>query len=234
MIINKLSLLIPTKNDHLRINQNLLKIINFLKNNIENFEILIISNGSTKDSIEYINNLTQNYEFVKHIVIKNSGKGLAIKVGLNEAMYNSVIFIDADCSVEIHELSKFIKNGKLKAPLVIGNRRNANSMNINTPLTRRITGFIYIKIFNFFFKANIEDTQCGFKGIDKDSFKNATSISFEGFSFDAELIILAIKNKIKICQVPVNYKHDFNSKVRILNDSIKMFIDLIVLYKKYY
>lgn len=233
MIINSLSLLIPTKNDHLRIAENIQKILDFLSNNIENYEVLIISNGSTNKSIEYIDNLTINYEFVKHIKVKNPGKGLAIKIGLNDAKYNNVIFTDADCSVEIHEMSKFIKNGRFLAPLVIGNRRNINSLNENTPIIRRLTGFVYIKVFNRLFKTDIEDTQCGFKGIDKEIFKNAKSISFNGFTFDAELIILALKSNIKICQVPVNYKHNSDSKVRILKDSFKMFKDLLVLYKKY-
>lgn len=233
MIIDSLSLLIPTKNDHLSLCQNLQKIINFLVNNIENYEVLIISNGSTNKSIEYINNSILNYEFVKHIIIKNAGKGLAIKIGLNEAKYNNIFFTDADCSVGIDEMLKFIKNGKLIAPLVIGNRRNINSSNVDTPLIRKITGFVYIKVFNTLFKTNIEDTQCGFKGVDKEIFKKATNISFNGFTFDAELIILALKNNLKICQVPVNYKHNSDSKVSVIKDSFKMFRDLLILYKKY-
>ena len=48
-IIDNLSVVIPTKDDHIRIKENLDLIIQFLSENIKQYEI-IVSNGSTVDS----------------------------------------------------------------------------------------------------------------------------------------------------------------------------------------
>ena len=51
----------------------------------------------------------------------------------------------------------------------------------------------------------------------------------EGFSFDIEIILLALKNKIDITEIPVKYIHDLNSNIHIFSDSVKMLKQLIKL-----
>ena len=123
-IINELSLVIPTKDDHLKVEKNLIPVYDFLKKFVENFEILIISNGSTKSSINYIDNFIQDFDYINHHKINISGKGAAVREGITNSKYDNVLFSDADFSVKINEFSKFVSNQKLKSPLVIGNRRN--------------------------------------------------------------------------------------------------------------
>ena len=50
-------------------------------------------------------------------------------------------------------------------------------------------------------------------------FIDCDSFITEGFSFDIELILLALKNKIDITEIPVTYIHELNSNIKIFSDS---------------
>ena len=235
-LLKNLTLIIPTFNDDERIKNNINEIVIFLDTYIECYEVLLVSNGSSQKSKDNIEQIIKKNKNIKHLIVKESGKGLAIKQGINESKYQNILFIDADCSVEIHELKKFTHSNDLISPFVIGNRRSAYSQNINSPLLRKVSGYFYIKLINILFKINIEDSQCGFKAINKNIFSRSNKFISNGFSFDLELIILAKISDIQISQVPVTYKHNQNSKVRVFRDSADMIIEALQLkriYKKY-
>ena len=233
MLIENLSLIIPTLNDHKMINKNFNDVVNFLKQNVTNFEILIISNGSSRESLASIDLLSEKYSFCEHIVINDKGKGLAIKQGIHQSTYHNLLISDADFSVNIFEFTKFVKSGKLISGLVSGNRRNKNSENLSTPVLRKLTGYFYIKIVQIIFDLKIEDTQCGFKAIDKSVFKNSSNFYSQHFSYDLELFLLAKINNIVPIEIPVRYIHNHDSKVQVFKDTYKMLKDIIKIYQIY-
>lgn len=112
-LLSNLTVIVPTKNDHYRIEENLQKLLDYLKFNIQNFEILIVSNGSSSLSTDYIDNLILGLENIKHLKINRSGKGLAIKTGLVKSSFSNILYCDADLSVDISEFTNFINEGSL-------------------------------------------------------------------------------------------------------------------------
>lgn len=230
-LIDNLSLVIPTKDDHLRIYENIELLNKYLINNIGEFEIIIVSNGSSKESIVQLNTLCSKNQNLKHVVLNKSGKGLAIKEGIAKSKFDNLLFSDADCSVSIDEFNKFVNNYKLKSGFVVGNRKNSDSLNLNSPYLRKVSGYLYSRLIKLIFKLDIEDTQCGFKAIDKSVFKDCQNFITEGYSFDLELFLLANKENINITQIPVKYVHNTNSKISIFKDTIKMLKELFVIYR---
>lgn len=232
-LLSDLTVVIPTKNDHYRIEENLQKLLDYLKFNIQNFEILIVSNGSSLLSVEYIDNLILGLENIKHLKINQSGKGLAIKTGLVESGFSSILYCDADLSVDISEFTNFINEGSLLSGFVVGNRKNTASENLASPLLRKLSGFFYLSLIKNLFGLVYEDTQCGFKAIDKKLFTKCIDFETEGFSFDLELFLLAQEEKIKITEIPVRYVHNPNSKVKIFKHTLIMLKEVYKIYKKY-
>jgi len=233
-LVREISIVIPTRNDEVRICENIDYLIEYFDTNSINYEIIIVSNGSTISSIKKINNILDFKQNVKHIVLKEPGKGLAIRQGIKSSKHDLVLFTDADCSVSIDHFSYFCKENSLMSPLVIGNRKNKLlSEDIDSPFYRRITGFGYINLINFLFSLNIEDTQCGFKAIDKKLFNECIQFKTDGFSFDLELIVLAKLNNIEITEVPVKYVHNKNSKVKPIKHTILMFFEVFKIYYWY-
>lgn len=230
-LITNLSLIIPSKNDDARIYENIEFIIEYLNKNVEEFEIIVVSNGSTELSMKNIDQMcTQNNNLI-HLKLENSGKGLAVKEGMMRSKFDNLLFTDADCSVRISEFNNFVSNNKLKSGFVVGNRKNDKSKNLNSPIIRKISGFLYLNLINLIFALNIEDTQCGFKAIDKSNFKGCKEYKTDGYSFDLELFLLAKKENIEITQIPVEYIHNEESKISIFSDTFKMILDIFKIYK---
>ena len=231
-LLPELTVIIPTKDDHYRVKENILHLSDFLINNIKQFEILIISNGSSSFSTEYIDKIILEFENVRHIKTDKSGKGLAVKIGINKSKYTNVLYCDADLSVDISEISKFVNESSLLSGFVVGNRKNKLSENLQSPLVRRISGFFYLMLIKKLFNLNYEDTQCGFKAINKNIFTNCSNYRTEGFSFDLELFLLARNENITISEVPVVYIHNKNSKVKIFKDTLLMVKEVLKIYKQ--
>ena len=75
-LINNLSLIIPSRDDDLRIYQNIEFIIEYLIKNVDEYEIVVVSNGSTEMSMKNIDQLCMQYNNLKHFKLS---KGIGIK-----------------------------------------------------------------------------------------------------------------------------------------------------------
>ena len=74
------------------------------------------------------------------------------------------------------------------------------------------------------------DTQCGFKVYNKNYSKFVfKKIKIKRYAHDVEVIIILKKIGIKIIELPVRWNHRSNSKINIISDSFKMFLDLMIL-----
>ena len=220
----EISIIIPSKNDEKYFIENFKLLQNYFKNQEWKYEVLLISNGSSVTNLNFIK--TMDHDELKHFSLKESGKGLAIKYGIEKAQYNNILFIDADFSVPITELDKFIHENKLIGHILIGNRRSTHSINNGTPFIRKILGSAYLLTMRLVLGFKIEDSQCGFKIFRKDDYLNIGGVKFNNFSFDVELLYKLSKIR-KIIEIPVDYNHNTDSKVSVIQDSLAMFLDLI-------
>ncbi len=88
------------------------------------------------------------------------------------------------------------------------------------------------KIFNVFVRSlvvdGIKDTQCGFKLFKGDVARSLfRRNSIDGFAFDVEILFLAQRKGFKIKEVPVRWLNSPNSRVKIMRDPLKMFLELL-------
>lgn len=93
------------------------------------------------------------------------------------------------------------------------------------------------KTFNRIVRAivfdGIMDTQCGFKLFTAEAAEQLFSQqTTDGFAFDVEVLLLAKKAGLRVCEVPVVWYHAPNSKVSPLRDSARMLRDVVALRTK--
>jgi hypothetical protein len=138
------------------------------------------------------------------------------------------LFTDADNSTPISEIEKFWPEFEKGADIVIASRDKKGAiLDPPQPLFRRFVGeaFKYLrKIIVGLWE--IEDTQCGFKCFKGEvAEKIFPKAKIERFAFDPEILLIAKKMGFKIKEVPVYWKNDLQSKVK-LKSMVKMLIDL--------
>ena len=74
----------------------------------------------------------------------------------------------------------------------------------------------------------LKDTQCGFKCFKRETIRTIfDKLTIAHFSFDVELLWIALKHGYRVKEVPVQWFNDPNSKVRPVLDSTRMFFDLL-------
>ncbi|MCS7011941.1 MAG: glycosyltransferase family 2 protein, partial [Anaerolineales bacterium] len=93
---------------------------------------------------------------------------------------------------------------------------------------RHLTG----RVFNFFIRLlllpDLQDTQCGFKcfraTVAMDIFSRQT---LTGWAFDVEILAIARRRGYTIVELGIPWYYNSESKVRVLRDAIRMFLDLL-------
>ena len=223
-----ISIVIPCFNEEKVISQNIQKIYNYFEDKKYVFEIVVINNASTDNTLKVLIEKNKNYK-IKILNEDRKGKGNAIKLGLLNSKYNNILILDADLSTDINELKD--EWLKLKNSLLIGSR--ALGEEIDTPKIRRLSGLFLNKIIRLFFDIQFRDTQCGFKFIAYENISSlANDLSIEGFMYDLDLITLCKKLRIDIKEIPIKYIFNKNSSVSLITDPLVMLFEMLQIRKK--
>lgn len=215
------SIVIPAYNEENNIERAVMATLE-----LGDIEVIISDDGSTDSTFDIASRLAKQ-ENVFLVSDKNSGKGAAIKKGLDIANGDILGFLDADMSAHPKSLSLLFKEIENGADLAIGSRALPDSiMPIKQPGYRRFMGGVYRAFTQKLFSVDIRDFQCGLKVFKREVWENV-NMRTKGFAFDVELIAKAHKKGYRIKEVPITWQDFPDSKVNPIFDSIKMFIELL-------
>ena len=91
-----------------------------LNQTLEDFEIIIVNDGSTDNTLEILNDYASNYDKITVIDQENSGPAMARNRGLDIAKGDFIFFFDADDILELDALEEMYNAAvKRNADLVI-------------------------------------------------------------------------------------------------------------------
>ena len=220
-----ISFIFPIYNEEKRLKTLFKNIIRYEKRNNGN-EFIFVNDGSNDKSLKYILDFIKNKKYKLVSYKKNMGKGYALKMGVKEAKKDWILTLDTDLSVKLIQINNWFKIYKLKYNTVYFGSRNHPKSILEAKLHRKVMGnFLNIILKVVFEKklSQIKDTQCGFKlypkKIAKKIFKNIFTLNF---AHDIEILIKLSKQRIKVKELPIRWKHYSESKVNIITDSFKI------------
>ncbi|KKT74467.1 hypothetical protein A2W48_00710 [Candidatus Giovannonibacteria bacterium RIFCSPHIGHO2_12_44_12] len=226
-----LSIIIPFFNEQSRFSKTVKYIRDFLDTQkfFDDIELIFVDDGSTDNTRGLID------EFAKQISIKtiaykkNMGKGYAVRQGMMAAKSDYALFLDADMSTEPEEIEKFMAEIKKGTPVIIGSRRSKGSqVLVSQSLHRTMMGMIFTMLANLIMGMRVPDFTCGFKCFSRRAREEIFSRSLiDRWSFDTEILFLAKLKGFEIIAVPVAWKNDSVTTVRLGRDAIESFFDLI-------
>ena len=214
-----LSVIIPAYNEEKRIGPTLESIDSYLKKQNYSYEIIVVANNCTDKTNDVVREYQKKIKNLKLIDIQNSygGKGFAVKMGIEKAQGDYMLFMDADNSTRISELDKFWLYFKRSFSVVIGSRALRDSkIKIPQPWYREFLGRLANLLVRIIILPKIYDTQCGFKAFTKKAAKAIFSKQkIVGWGFDMEILVLALKFGFKIKEVPITWFNAPESKVSL-------------------
>jgi|SRR5271167_2604627 len=227
----ELSIIIPSYNEELRLPATLDKIANYIQSSRRATEVIVVDDGSkdrTAEVAESYRGKIANLRVLPNGV--NRGKGFSVRHGSLEARGEIVLFTDADLSAPIEEADKLLAEMKVH-DLAIGSRAmDRGLIETHESLFREFAGIVFNTIVRVILRLPFVDTQCGFKAFRR----RPSRIIFEQqtidrFGFDPELLYLARHHGLSTVEVPVRWSHSPATKVNMLRDSVKMFVDVFII-----
>jgi len=231
-----LSVVIPAYNEEGRISATLLDIDKYLSKENYDYEIIVVSDGSTDKTVEKVKELQRKIKNLRVINNKkNHGKGYVVKQGMLEAKGDYRLFMDADNSTTIDHLDKFLPFISVRLArqerydIVIGSIEiKGAEIHEEAAWYRRLLGKYskyIIRIISGLW--GIHDTQRGFKLFTAEAaekiFPRQTIMRW---GFDIEILVIARKIGFKIKELPVDWKNPGESKVSLIS-YIKTFQELL-------
>jgi dolichyl-phosphate beta-glucosyltransferase len=222
-----LSIIIPAYNEEGRLPHTLEQVLGFLQKQAYSFEILVIENGSSDRTFETAQEFASRHPSLRVFREEQRGKGNAIRRGMLTARGEWRFICDADLSMPIEELSKFLPPALGDFKIAIGSREAPGAIRYNEPYYRHLGGRAINLVIRLFILPGMNDTQCGFKCFRADTaealFRQQT---LPGWSFDIEILYLARRKKIPIYEIPIRWYFYPDSKVNAVRDALRMVGDI--------
>jgi dolichyl-phosphate beta-glucosyltransferase len=226
-----LSIVIPGFNEQNRLPRTVLQTLEWCAEAgaLDRFELLIVDDGSDDETLTLAQLFSRQVGNVRSIACPHRGKGEAVRMGMLNAAGSFILFMDADGATPLAEIPKLLETLKDGADIAIGSRvvQDPRETSVVTSWKRKLTGRIFSGIVNLLVIPGIADTQCGFKMFRREVVRDIFSRQkIEGFAFDVEILFLARKLGFSVAEVPVNWVNQEGSKVRLVTDSVRMFLDI--------
>jgi len=223
-----LSLIIPAYNEAERLPETLPRVFSFLESQTYSFEIIIVNNNSRDNTREVAQRFADSRPYLRVIDEMTQGKGAAVRTGMLAATGEFLFMADADFSMPIEEIAKFLPPQMGDYDVAIGSREAAGAVRYNEPHYRHFMG----RVFNFYVKIlaipGFEDTQCGFKCFRREvAWSILPCQTIDGWAFDVELLFIALRHGYRVVEVPINWYYGENSRVSPVRDTINMIREVL-------
>ncbi|MBN1264858.1 MAG: glycosyltransferase family 2 protein [Anaerolineales bacterium] len=229
-----LSIIIPAYNEEQRLADSLDKILAFLSRQKFTAEIIVVENGSCDRTAEIAQLYETRFPEVHLIQETRAGKGLAVRRGILAASGTYRFICDADLSMPIEQVTRFLPPVCKNYDIAIGSREVPGAMRYNEPESRHLIGRIYSLLVRLIALPGLQDTQCGFKCFHQTIVEPLFSVQqLDGWAFDVELLYIAQKRGMNIIEIPIDWYYRPGSRIRILRDSVNMFSDLFAIRRNW-
>ncbi len=230
----KLSVIIPAFNEGERIAPTLESIAEYLKNQEYDSEVIVVSNGSTDNTVEVAESFNRKIKNLRVLdTPAKGGKGYAVQKGMLKAQGDFAVFLDADNATKIQEMDHFWKYFEQGYDVVIGSRALPASVITNKqPWYRVLIGKGGNLLIQALLLPGIKDTQCGFKAFSKKARKSIFPyLTIYAWGFDFETLAVARSKGFNIKEEPVTWHDDGDSKVKPVDAAISTLKELFLIRK---
>jgi len=221
-----LSIVIPAHNEENRLPVTLEQVFHFLENQSFESEVIVVENGSTDRTYEVAQQFALRHANCR-VIQSEKGKGAAVRRGMLEARGEYRFMCDADLSMPVQEIGKFVPPALAGFDVAIASREAQGAVRYNEPAYRHLGGRGINYIIQLLILPGLNDTQCGFKclrgEIAQDLFQRQV---LNGWSFDIELLYIARRLRYRVREIPIDWYYHPETKVSAVRDALRMIGDI--------
>jgi dolichyl-phosphate beta-glucosyltransferase len=222
-----LSVVVPAFDEAARI----FRTINDIRGELDRLggeaELIVVDDGSADETAAIVAEAARSDGRVKLVRATHAGKGATVRRGMLEARGTWRFLADADLSMPISELKRFLDAATQGGDLIVGSREARGAQRIGEPWSRHVIGRVFNWAVKLVVLRGIDDTQCGFKLFSAPAAQLLFPLQqLDGFGFDVEILFLARRAGLVVREIPITWVYGRESKVNIVS-GVRGFLDLL-------
>jgi len=223
-----LAIVIPAYNEALRIEATLTELCDYLRTTLWQWEIRVVDDGSGDGTREVVEAAARREPRIHLQAEPHRGKGGAVTAGLLAAQASYRFLCDADLSMPVRELARFMPPLLGDADVAIGSREGAGARRVGEPWLRHAAGRAFNTVVRQAMLPGIHDTQCGFKMFTASAVEAIfPRVTVHGWAFDIEVLYIARLQGLRVREIPIEWHYRSDSRLRMLRDGAGMMRELL-------
>ena len=224
-----LSIVIPAFNEERRIVSTLERVRAHLRSQPYAAEVLVVDDGSADATATLVRRFEGDDSPVRLLTTVHRGKGHAVRAGMLQARGRYRFLCDADLAMPIEQLERFLPPALTGVDVAVGSREAPTARRYDEPPYRHLMGRVFNAIVRALAVPGIRDTQCGFKCYRGEIVEHLFGQQrLDGFGFDVEVLFIAQRSGLNLVEVPIDWHHQRESKVRPGWDTVAMLRETVL------
>ena len=232
----RLSIIIPAYNEEKRLPGTLEKLFGPDAHLCEPFEIVVVDDGSKDHTRDIVRDAARVHPELRLIENPHSGKAFTVRTGILAARGRFCLHADADLSTPPAEFARLIAALEQGNDGAIGSRAGRPG----APGYRLLMSNTWRWFVSLLAIRGYRDTQCGFKAyrteaarhiLERSQLYNTPGKSLQNPSVtaaaDVEILVVARKLGYRVVEVPLEWNHCEDTKIRPVGDSLQGIRDLL-------
>ncbi|HEX6237193.1 MAG TPA: methyltransferase domain-containing protein [Acidimicrobiales bacterium] len=221
-----LGIVVPVFDEAVRLADYGKPLIDFMDGQPPGSELVFVDDGSADGTPERIEELIAAVPGAPVRLLRrpHAGKGAAVTAGLRSLRAPLRGFCDVDLSTPLDDLQRIAEAALRARALAIGSRDLTTSRLVQGEgPVRELLGRTYNRALQAVVTPGVVDTQCGAKVAPREVWDAVLPHCHEeGFAWDAEVIAVAQALGLAVIEVPIDWRHDERSKIKVGRDGLAM------------
>ncbi len=178
----------------------------------DDYEIIVVENGSTDYTVEVLHDLAERYERLRVLTHREPlGYGGALRVGFASATRELIFYTDGDAQYDPRELRDLLQVMHEGVDIV-----NGWKIDRHDPIIRIMIGRLYNHIIKLGFGLRLRDVDCDFRLIRRSVF-DVIELESDSGTICLELIKKLQDAEYRFAEVPVHHFHRSYGKSQFFN-----------------
>jgi len=191
-------------------------------------EVIVVNNNSRDATPQIAQDFAAAHSYARVLHQPRQGKGAAVHLGMLNGTGDYLFICDADFSMPVEEIGKFMPPAADSYDVAIASREVAGARRVDEPQYRHLMGRLFNLIVRLLAIPKIQDTQCGFKVFRREIARDVFSLqTIDGWGFDVEVLFIALKHGYKLIEVPITWTYRPQSRISPFKDSINMVLEVL-------
>ena len=218
-----LSVVIALYNEERRFAQRYPDLRAFLDSLDEPWELLLVDDGSADRTFDWMTRLAAEDGRVRALQFeRNMGQGAALKLGMLSSRGDIVLYTDADLPVELPLVRPLIDRVRAGCDVAVASRwiGGARILQAQPPLRARL-GKVFYGLIRALGLGSFHDVNCGLKVYRGEAVRVLFGfVRSWRWAFNIEHLWLARRFGYRVDEVPTEWSHRADSRVRVFHDCL--------------